>query len=95
MDTTAALGTRYQEDRSLFQLPAGCLFLSACRSHSRQVCAFTEGEEVGHDITAFQRYGLGEFEAYRQLGYLMGWAYLANVQFNNVELTPTKPCEML
>jgi hypothetical protein len=47
-----------------------------------------KGEEFPQTSTVFQWYELEEFEAYRQLGYLMGWAYLANVDFNDAELTP-------
>jgi len=54
-----------------------------------------EGEEVGHDITAFQRYGLEEFEAYRRSGYLKGWAYLANIESNYTDLTPPAACQIL
>ena len=42
-----------------------------------------KGVEFPQTSTTFQWYELEEFEAYRLLGYLMGWAYLANVQFND------------
>jgi len=54
-----------------------------------------EEEEVRRDITAFQRYGLEEFEADRRLAYLRGWAYHANVEFNDAELTPPAACQIL
>jgi hypothetical protein len=38
---------------------------------------------------------LEEFEAFRHLGYLMGWAYLAHVGFNDTELSPTAACKAL
>jgi hypothetical protein len=37
------------------------------------------GKEFPKVSTIFQWYELERFEAYQQLGYLMGWAYLANV----------------
>ena len=43
----------------------------------------------------FQWYELEEFEACRRLGYLMGWAYLSNLDFNEVELTPATACDTL
>ena len=54
-----------------------------------------KGEELAQTSTTFQWYELEEFEAYRQLGYLMGWAYLANVEFNDTEPTPTAACNAL
>ena len=54
-----------------------------------------KGEEFPQTSTTFQWYELEEFEAYRLLGYLMGWAYLANVQFNDTELTPAATCQSL
>ena len=43
----------------------------------------------------FQWYELEEFEAYRHLGYLMGWAYLANVDLSEGELKPNAACHVL
>ena len=54
-----------------------------------------QGEEFPQTSTMFQWYELEEFEAYRHLGYLMGWAYLSNVGFNDVELTPGTACRAL
>ena len=45
--------------------------------------------------TIFQWYELEEFEAYRQLGYLMGWAYLASVDLSDEELRPDAACRVL
>jgi hypothetical protein len=53
------------------------------------------GEEFPQTSTVFQWYQLEEFEAYRQLGYLMGWAYLSKVAFSAEELTPTAACHPL
>ncbi len=64
----------------------------------KKVTKFVEsprGEEFPQTSTAFQWYELEEFEAYRQLGYLMGWAYLVNVEFNDAELTPSAACRSL
>jgi hypothetical protein len=64
----------------------------------KKVSKFVEspkGEEFPQTSTVFQWYELEEFEAYRHLGYLMGWAYLANVEFNDAELTPTDGCRSL
>ena len=52
-------------------------------------------EGLSQTSTSSQWYELEEFEAYRQLGYLMGWAYLANVEFNDAEFTPTAACHVL
>lgn len=46
------------------------------------------GKEFPRTGTIFQWYEMEEFEAYRHLGYLMGWAYLANVDFSEAELQP-------
>jgi patatin-like phospholipase len=54
-----------------------------------------KGEEFPQTSTMFQWYELEEFEAYRQLGYLMGWAYLSTVKFSPEELTPTAACKAL
>jgi hypothetical protein len=54
-----------------------------------------KGEEFPQTSTLFQWYGLEEFEAYRQLGYLMGWAYLSTIKFSSDELQPTFPCKAL
>ncbi len=53
------------------------------------------GEEFPQTSTMFQWYELEEFEAYRHLGYLMGWAYLSAVQFSPEELQPTGACKAL
>ena len=53
------------------------------------------GEGLSQTSTSLQWYELEEFEAYRQLSYLMGWAYLANIEFNEAELTPTATCRSL
>jgi hypothetical protein len=54
-----------------------------------------KGEEFPQTSSVLQWVELEEFEANRQLGYLMGWAYLANVDFNDAELTPTAACRSL
>ncbi|HEY6084421.1 MAG TPA: patatin-like phospholipase family protein [Nitrospira sp.] len=54
-----------------------------------------KGEEFPQTSTTFQWYELEEFEAYRHLGYLMGWAYLTNVEFSDSELAPAAPCAAL
>jgi hypothetical protein len=54
-----------------------------------------QGEEFPQTSTMFQWYELEEFEAYRQLGYLMGWAYLSSLSFNEAELTPAAACHAL
>lgn len=64
----------------------------------KKVTKFVEsptGEEFPQTSTVFQWYELEEFEAYRQLGYLMGWAYISNVKFSPEELTPTSACKTL
>jgi hypothetical protein len=53
------------------------------------------GEEFPQTSTVFQWYQLEEFEAYRQLGYLMGWAYLSNLEFSARELEPEAGCAAL
>ena len=53
------------------------------------------GEEFPQTSTLFQWYELEEFEAYRHLGYLMGWAYLSTIQFSQDELTPAAACKAL
>jgi len=54
-----------------------------------------KGEEFPQTSTLFQWYELEEFEAYRQLGYLMGWAYLSTVKFSADELDTTSACKAL
>jgi len=54
-----------------------------------------KGEEFPQTSTVFQWYELEEFEAYRQLGYLMGWAYISTVNFSPEELTPATACKAL
>jgi len=54
-----------------------------------------KGEEFPQTNTLFQWYELEEFEAYRHLGYLMGWAYLSKLEFNEAELIPTGECKAL
>ena len=54
-----------------------------------------KGEEFPQTSTLFQWYELEEFEAYRQLGYLMGWAYLSTVKFSSDELETTSACKAL
>ncbi|MBI3357516.1 MAG: hypothetical protein HY038_12245, partial [Nitrospirae bacterium] len=64
----------------------------------KKVTKFVEspkGKEFPQTSTIFQWYELEEFEAYRQLGYLMGWAYLANVNFSEGELKPSTACHAL
>ena len=53
------------------------------------------GEEFPQTSTVFQWYQLEEFEAYRQLGYLMGWAYLSSIEFSAKELMPATACHPL
>ena len=54
-----------------------------------------QGKELPQTSTMFQWYELEEFEAYRHLGYLMGWAYLSKLDFDDVELTPATACHTL
>lgn len=54
-----------------------------------------KGEAFPQTSTLFQWYDLEEFEAYRHLGYVMGWAYLAKVEFSDAELTPAAGCTVL
>ena len=54
-----------------------------------------KGGEFPQTSTVFQWYELEEFEAYRHLGYLMGWAYLANVDLSEGELRPNAACHVL
>jgi hypothetical protein len=64
----------------------------------KKVSKFVEspiGEEFPQTSTIFQWYKLEEFEAYRQLGYLMGWAYLSTVTFSADELAPAVSCRAL
>lgn len=68
--------------RRLASLPVTGWLLVLCLSFPLSAC----------QSTIFQWFDLEEFEAYRQLGYLMGWAYLANVGFTDAELTPFAAC---
>jgi hypothetical protein len=64
----------------------------------KKVSKFVESpisEEFPQTSTIFQWYKLEEFEAYRQLGYLMGWAYLSTVTFSADELAPAVSCRAL
>jgi len=64
----------------------------------KKVTKFVEsskGEEFPQTSTVFQWYELEEFEAYRHLGNLMGWAYLANIDWSEGELRPDAACHML
>jgi hypothetical protein len=64
----------------------------------KKVMKFVEspkGGEFPQTSTVFQWYELEEFEAYRHLGYLMGWAYLANVDLSEGELRPNATCRVL
>jgi hypothetical protein len=54
-----------------------------------------EGKVFPQTSTVFQWYELEEFEAYRHLGYLMGWAYLSKLELSETELTPTATCRKL
>ncbi len=54
-----------------------------------------KGEEFPQTSTIFQWYELEEFEAYRHLGYLMGWAYLSHLRFDETELIPAAACKAL
>ncbi|MFO0774657.1 MAG: patatin-like phospholipase family protein [Nitrospiraceae bacterium] len=45
--------------------------------------------------TLVQWFTLEEFEAYRYLGYLMGWAYGPQMAFDESALTPTAKCTAL
>ncbi len=54
-----------------------------------------EGKEFPQTSTVFQWYELEEFEAYRHLGYLMGWAYLSKLELSETELTPAATCRKL
>lgn len=54
-----------------------------------------KGEEFPQTSTIFQWYELEEFEAYRHLGYLMGWAYLSGLEFSEAELAPAAACKEL
>ena len=47
-----------------------------------------EGEKFLQTSTVFQWYELEVFEAYHHLGYLIGLAYLANVNLPEDELRP-------
>ena len=53
------------------------------------------GEEFPQTSTIFQWYGLEEFEPYSHLGYLMGWAHLANIKLSEGELRPNAACRVL
>lgn len=64
----------------------------------RKVTKFVDtplGKEFPQTSTIFQWYELEEFEAYRNLGYLMGWAYVSTVKFTPEELTPAAACHAL
>ena len=64
----------------------------------KKVMKFVEspkGKEFPQTSTVFQWYELEEFEAYRHLGYLMGWAYLANVDLSEGELRSNTVCRVL
>ena len=64
----------------------------------RKVTKFVDtplGKEFPQTSTVFQWYELEEFEAYRNLGYLMGWAYISTVKFSPDELTPAASCQAL
>jgi hypothetical protein len=53
------------------------------------------GKTFPQTSTIFQWSELEEFEAYQQLGYLMGWAYLANVDLSEGELRPNAAYHVL
>ena len=59
---------------------------------SSPICAITQ---VSLRTISHQWYEFEEFEAYRHLGYLMGWAYLLGLQFNGSELVPAAACNAL
>jgi Patatin-like phospholipase len=68
------------------------------QSALKKVTKFVEspkGTEFPQTSTVFQWYELEEFEAYRHLGYLMGWAYLSKVNFSDEELNPSETCSLL
>lgn len=66
-------------------------------AHSvKKVLAFAASPEANgfpQTGTMLQWYELEEFEAYRHLGYLMGWAYLKEVEFSGAEVTPSAECQ--
>ena len=64
----------------------------------KKVTRFVEsskGKEFPQTSTAFQWCELEEFEAYRHLGYLMGWACLANVDLSGGDLSLNAVCRAL
>jgi len=64
----------------------------------KKVTKFVEspkGKEFPQTSTVFQRYELKEFEANRHLGYVMGWAYLSNIDFSDEDLRPSTTCRVL
>jgi hypothetical protein len=54
-----------------------------------------EGKVFPQTSTVFQWYELEEFEAYRHLSYLMGWAYLSKLELSEAELISTAACHGL
>jgi len=54
-----------------------------------------QGEEFPQTNTLSQWYELEEFEAYRHLGYVMGWAYVSPLKFDQQELVPASACHAL
>lgn len=61
----------------------------------RKVSQFATTAAAGHfpqTETLVQWFTLEEFEAYRYLGYLMGWAYVSQIDFSNAPLVPAAAC---
>lgn len=61
----------------------------------RKVSHFAATDKAGdfpQTETLVQWFTLEEFEAYRYLGYLMGWAYVSQIDFSDASLVPTAPC---
>ncbi len=54
-----------------------------------------EAKDFPQTETLVQWFSLEEFEAYRYLGYLMGWAYVAPARFDDAALQPAGSCTPL
>ncbi len=58
----------------------------------RKFARSPEAKDFPQTETLVQWFSLEEFEAYRYLGYLMGWAYLSQTKLDQPELSPATTC---
>ncbi len=89
-----ALPTHLDLERLKHLIPGGGLETELAKS-LQKVTQFAKSEKANgfpQTGTLFQWFDLEEFEAYRHLGYVMGWAYLATIDFSARELLPAEAC---